>query len=100
MDPIYLYFDGDEQAYLRYTQMARTGERASSRDAANPVQVGLANEEGFPHPGTDGFRRQPAQSADRHHPRARGAAKQGRAVHSRACSPVCNCSAAASTARS
>jgi RND family efflux transporter MFP subunit len=23
MDPIYLYFDGDEQAYLRYTQMAR-----------------------------------------------------------------------------
>jgi RND family efflux transporter MFP subunit len=51
MDPIYLYFDGDEQAYLRYTQMARRGERASSRDARNPVQVGLANEEGFPHTG-------------------------------------------------
>ena len=55
MDPIYLYFDGDEQSYLRYTQMARDGERPSSRDAGNPVQVGLANEEGFPHAGTVDF---------------------------------------------
>ena len=55
MDPIYLYFDGDEQAYLRYTKMARSGERQSSRDAPNPVQVGLADEEGFPHPGTVDF---------------------------------------------
>ena len=51
MDPTYLYFDGDEQTYLRYTQVARDGERPSSRDASNPVRVGLANEEGFPHPG-------------------------------------------------
>src|ERR1700723_758069 len=55
MDPIYLYFDSDEQAYLRYTQMARNGQRSSSRDAPNPVQVGLANEEGFPHPGRVDF---------------------------------------------
>jgi RND family efflux transporter MFP subunit len=55
MDPIYLYFDADEQSYLRYTQLARDGERPSSRDAGNPVQVGLANEEGFPHPGTVDF---------------------------------------------
>ena len=55
MDPIYLYFDGDEQTYLKYTQMARTGERPSSRNAPNPVQVGLANEEGFPHAGTMDF---------------------------------------------
>jgi membrane fusion protein, multidrug efflux system len=55
MDPIYLYFDGDEQAYLRYTKMARSGERQSSRDTPNPVQVGLADEEGFPHPGTVDF---------------------------------------------
>ena len=55
LDPIYLYFDGDEQAYLRYTQMAREGQRTSSRDAPNPVQVGLANEEGFPHHGTVDF---------------------------------------------
>ncbi len=55
MDPIYLYFDGDEQAYLRYTQMARAGERTSSRDAPNPVHIGLANEEGFPHAGLMDF---------------------------------------------
>jgi RND family efflux transporter MFP subunit len=55
MDPIYLYFDGDEQTYLRYSQMARRGERPSSRNAPNPVQVGLANEEGFPHTGTMDF---------------------------------------------
>jgi multidrug efflux system membrane fusion protein len=55
MDPIYLYFDGDEQTYLRYTKMARSGERPSSRDAPNPVQVGLADEEGFPHAGTVDF---------------------------------------------
>jgi RND family efflux transporter MFP subunit len=55
MDPIYLYFDGDEQAYLRYNEMAREGERQSSRDAANPVNVGLANEDGFPHAGKMDF---------------------------------------------
>jgi len=55
LDPIYLYFDGDEQAYLRYTQMAREGQRTSSRDAPNPVRVGLANEDGFPHQGTMDF---------------------------------------------
>src|SRR5271165_5534742 len=53
MDPIYLYFDADEQSYLRYTQMARAGER--SPDAPDPVQVGLANEDGFPHTGTLDF---------------------------------------------
>jgi multidrug efflux system membrane fusion protein len=55
MDPMYLYFEGDEQAYLRYGQMARSGERPSSRDAENPVRVGLANEEGFPHTGQVDF---------------------------------------------
>ena len=55
IDPIYLYFEGDEATYLRYIQMARSGERPSSRDAPNPVRVGLANEEGFPHVGTMDF---------------------------------------------
>ena len=55
MDPMYLYFDADEQSYLRYAQMARSGERPSSSDSQNPVQVGLANEEGFPHAGTVDF---------------------------------------------
>jgi multidrug efflux system membrane fusion protein len=43
LDPIYVYFQGDEQTYLRYNQMAR--------DERSPVFVGLANEEGFPHHG-------------------------------------------------
>jgi RND family efflux transporter MFP subunit len=52
IDPIYVSFDGDEQVYLKYTELARRGERKSSRDAANPVRMGLANEEGYPHTGT------------------------------------------------
>jgi RND family efflux transporter MFP subunit len=55
MDPMYLYFDADEQSYLRYAKMARSGVGPSSNDAQNPVQVGLANEEGFPHSGAVDF---------------------------------------------
>jgi RND family efflux transporter MFP subunit len=55
MDPIYLYFDADEQSYLRYTQTAHSGVGPSSNDAQNPVQIGLANEDGFPHAGTVDF---------------------------------------------
>ena len=51
MDPVYVYIDGDEQTYLRHAAMARSGERPSSREAPNPVRVGLANETGFPHEG-------------------------------------------------
>ncbi len=51
MDPVYVYFEGDEQAYLRYNQLARDGTRQSSRVVRNPVRMGLANEAGFPHTG-------------------------------------------------
>jgi len=51
IDPIYIYFDTDEQSYLRYTKMAREGDGPGSRDAGLPVNVGLANETGFPHVG-------------------------------------------------
>ncbi|HEU5041499.1 MAG TPA: efflux RND transporter periplasmic adaptor subunit [Gemmatimonadales bacterium] len=51
LDPIYVYFEGDEQTYLKYTMLARSGERPSSRDKRNPVYIGLANETGFPHEG-------------------------------------------------
>jgi RND family efflux transporter MFP subunit len=51
IDPIYVSFEGDEQVYLKYNELARRGERTSSRDAANPVQMGLANENGYPHQG-------------------------------------------------
>jgi RND family efflux transporter MFP subunit len=55
LDPIYVYFEGDESAYLRYNQLDRAGERPSSRIAANPVQIGLANEQGYPHRGRMDF---------------------------------------------
>lgn len=51
LDPVYVYFQGDEQTYLRYNQAARDGTRPSSRDEHNPVFVGLANESDFPHQG-------------------------------------------------
>lgn len=51
LDPVYVSFQGDERAYLRYQDMAREGSRPSSRIAANPVRVALANETGFPHAG-------------------------------------------------
>ena len=55
MDPMYLYFDADEQSYLRYMKMARSGAHPTSREEGNPVQVGLANEDGFPHTGVVDF---------------------------------------------
>lgn len=51
LDPIYVYFESDEQTYLKYTALARNGSRPNSRDNLSVVQLGLANEEGFPHQG-------------------------------------------------
>jgi multidrug efflux system membrane fusion protein len=51
LDSIYVYFEGGESTYLRYTHLDRSGERPSSRTAANPVQIGLADEDGFPYRG-------------------------------------------------
>ncbi len=48
LDPVHVYFESDEQAYLRYNQLARDGARDADR---NPVRVGLANEKGYPHEG-------------------------------------------------
>jgi len=55
VDPVYVTFTGDERAYLRYQELAREGNRASSRDTRNPVLVGLADEDGFPHKGEMDF---------------------------------------------
>jgi len=51
IDPVHVVFEGDERAYLRYQQMDRSGERGSSRDTANPVEVALADEATFQHKG-------------------------------------------------
>jgi RND family efflux transporter MFP subunit len=51
LDPIYAYFEGDEQTYLKYAALARNGSRPNSRYSRTPVHLGLADEEGFPHEG-------------------------------------------------
>lgn len=53
VDPIYVYFDTDEQAYLRYVRTF--GSSASGTAARRPVQIALAGETGFPHEGTLDF---------------------------------------------
>jgi RND family efflux transporter MFP subunit len=51
VDSMYLYFDSDEQTYLRYAARARTSGGSNWRTARLPVYLGLANESGFPHEG-------------------------------------------------
>jgi RND family efflux transporter MFP subunit len=51
IDPVYVYFVGDENIYLKYGTLARLGTRPSSRDVRNPIRMGLANEQGYPHVG-------------------------------------------------
>ena len=50
-DPIYAYFEGDEQIYLKYVELAHSGARPSSREVRNPIYLGLGNEQGYPHQG-------------------------------------------------
>ena len=52
-NPVYVYFDCDEQSYLRYN--ARRADPKHRAIGADPVRVGLANETGFPHAGTVDF---------------------------------------------
>jgi membrane fusion protein, multidrug efflux system len=47
LDPVYAYFDADEQIYLKYTA-GGTRNRAS---IDRRVRMALANEEGYPHEG-------------------------------------------------
>ena len=46
-DPVYAYFDADEQSFLRYSKLART----KNNDGASGVFMGLVDEEGYPHQG-------------------------------------------------
>ena len=53
--PIYVSFDGDEQVYLKYGELARRGDGTAKPQVANAVQMGLANEDGYPHTGAIAF---------------------------------------------
>ena len=48
-DPVYAYFDADEQTYLHYSKLAR--QNASGSGVADAVFMGLVDEQGYPHPG-------------------------------------------------
>jgi multidrug efflux system membrane fusion protein len=47
-DPVYAYFDADEQTYLHYTKLAHS---QPGKDEAGEVFMGLVDEEGYPHQG-------------------------------------------------
>lgn len=55
LDKVFVYFDADEGTFLRYSQMARNGERPDERGGDLPVKVGLSGEQGYPHNGKVDF---------------------------------------------
>jgi RND family efflux transporter MFP subunit len=60
VDPMYVYFDVDERALLRYRKDFRKGPNEggaepSVRDLKIPVHVALEGEEGYPHKGVIDF---------------------------------------------
>jgi multidrug efflux system membrane fusion protein len=48
-DPVYVYFDADEQTYLRYAKARHA--HAPANTGASDVYIGLVDENGYPHPG-------------------------------------------------
>lgn len=55
LDPVYVYFDVDEQTYLKYARLSQKGKPGNPHDLTNAVYLGLADEEGFPHEGRVNF---------------------------------------------
>jgi membrane fusion protein, multidrug efflux system len=47
-DPVYVYFDADEQTFLRYAKTRHDHERANGE---SDVYIGLVDEDGYPHLG-------------------------------------------------
>jgi len=54
LDPIYVYFDVDEQTYLKYAHVTQT-RGTSSHEPSGSALLGLADEDGFPHVGQVSF---------------------------------------------
>jgi RND family efflux transporter MFP subunit len=52
LDPVYAYFDADEQIFLKYAAGGSTDPRSRRRRSAEfPIRMALANEDGFPREG-------------------------------------------------
>jgi multidrug efflux system membrane fusion protein len=54
LDPIYVYFDVDEQTFLKYARLTQT-HGTTSHDLRGAALLGLADEAGFPHSGQVSF---------------------------------------------
>ncbi len=54
LDPIYVYFDVDEQTYLKYARVTQS-HGTSSHDLRGAALLGLADEDAFPHVGQVSF---------------------------------------------
>jgi multidrug efflux system membrane fusion protein len=51
LSPMYVYFEAAERDYLKYIDLARSGQRPLSREHANPVQMAVGNETEYKHQG-------------------------------------------------
>ena len=51
LDPIWFNFEGAETFLLKYQRAAMAGQRPSSRNTPNPLDIQLADESGYPHRG-------------------------------------------------
>jgi multidrug efflux system membrane fusion protein len=58
LDPIYVYFDVDEQTYLKYARVTRAAGATSKNvghNLGNEARLGLVDERNFPHAGRVNF---------------------------------------------
>jgi RND family efflux transporter MFP subunit len=55
LDPMYAYFDVDERTLLRLRRLQEAKQIESGAEGATPVEMGLADEKGFPRQGTINF---------------------------------------------
>ncbi len=71
LNPIYATFNVSEQEVLRIRD-SRAGARVTQADFGKfPIEIGLMNEEGYPHKGVIQYIAPELELADRHHPGAR-----------------------------
>jgi RND family efflux transporter MFP subunit len=51
LDPMYVYFNVEERGLLAYEEMIRSGKVPYTQEGKAPVEMQLANENGYPHKG-------------------------------------------------
>lgn len=54
-NPVYLYFDVNENNYIKYKRLAERGVTGNAAQIGAPIQIALQDEKGFPHRATLNF---------------------------------------------